>query len=63
MGHEKILALADKAGLWYPMGINSEALHGRARLCEFASLIEAETREAMINAQPVQPAPAPPTKE
>ena len=45
MTQETALALADKTGLWYPMGGSLEALHGRARLVEFAQLIEAAERE------------------
>ena len=45
MTQETFLALADKAGLWYPMGGSPDALHGRARLVEFARLIEAAERE------------------
>ena len=47
MTQEKLLALADEAGLWYPMGGSPDALHGRARLVEFARLIEAAERERM----------------
>ena len=43
----EVLALADKAGLWYPMGSDAQALHGRARLAEFARLVETETRTAI----------------
>ena len=47
MTQEDFLALADKAGLWYPMGGSTDALHGRARLVEFARLIVAAERDQM----------------
>lgn len=43
MQKDEILALADRAGLWYPMGSGAEAVHKRARLFEFsAALVAAE---------------------
>ena len=49
MTQETFLALADKAGLWYPMGGSPDALHGRARLVEFVRLIEAAERERIAD--------------
>ena len=45
MTQETVSALADKAGLWYPMGGSPDALHGRARLAAFAQLVVAAERE------------------
>ena len=49
MKPEHVLALADQAGLWYPMGGSPEALHGRERLFAFALLIEAAECERCAN--------------
>ena len=41
----EVLSLADKAGLWWPMGSSAEALHGRACIAAFALLVEIAERE------------------
>ena len=42
---DEVLALADKARLWYPAGSSAKALRDRSRLVEFARLVEMAERE------------------